>query len=107
MIDTPYEPVYFLSDIEKMMQNDYDLNTDNLYQWIMDTLFVEGRYWERVWGFELSLTNFREQRAPENVEHIINLIKQDLELDKDVSNYDKGAQVISIYVDYKKDVNID
>lgn len=40
--------VYYLSDIEKFIEDKYGIKDDLFYQFIIENEYIEGRYWERV-----------------------------------------------------------
>jgi hypothetical protein len=43
--------VYYLSDIEKYINDKYGIADTLLYNFIIDNSYIEGRYWEKVWSF--------------------------------------------------------
>lgn len=42
-IDYPYPKAFYLSEIEKHLQDDYGLDTTELYQGLLDDMYIEGR----------------------------------------------------------------
>ena len=75
--------VYYLSDIEKYIEYKYDLKDNDLYNFIIDNEYIEGRYWERVWSFSIDdkgsnkLSRGRDDKygmkATENISNILGL----------------------------------
>jgi hypothetical protein len=43
----PIRKMLFLSDIEKYLKSNYDVEDDLFYKYIVDNNYIEGRYWER------------------------------------------------------------
>jgi hypothetical protein len=56
--------VYFLSDIEKFIDDKYGIKDELFYKFIIDNQYIEGRYWERVWS--LKTENFEKEGGSEN-----------------------------------------
>lgn len=104
LVDYPYPKAFYLSEIENHLQNDYGMNTSELYQGILDDMYVEGRYWERFFYSEFSATNFRDKKYSKNYVDMVNLIKVDFK-DHFVKNwrFEDNQRVLPIYIDYRKD----
>lgn len=45
--------VIFLSELEKWLDENYGLKDDQLYEFIVNNRYIEGRYWERVLSFDV------------------------------------------------------
>lgn len=103
VIDYPFPQAYFLSDIEKHLQDDYGLDTSELYQWVINGMYIEGRYWERYYNWKPETENFRKQKASTNVQTMIGLILQDFKLELDSFHKVNG---LPLYVDYYKEIKL-
>ena len=108
--------VYFLSELEKYIENKYGISDENFYDFIINNEYIEGRYWERVWSidfqsdekynkiFPLKLSRGRNDEygmlATENIKHILNIIEKDFSDDFVDTKYEG----FPIYIDYFKEV---
>jgi hypothetical protein len=106
--------VYYLSDIEKYIDDKYGISDDLFYKFIIDNQYIEGRYWERVWslsteddsgkdsGNKLQKSNFDEwgMEPTENIVHILNIIEKDFGDEIKSTDYEG----FPIYVDYYKKI---
>lgn len=74
---------YKLSEVIQWFDDKYGFDASDLYKWILDTEFVEGRHWERVWMLysEDKLTierkTYKKEDAPESLEHVLNILEKD------------------------------
>ena len=106
--------VYFLSDIEKFIENKYGLKDEHLYEYIIHNEYIEGRYWERVWSL-----HFVEDKgsgnpkivrkggkygmdATENLNHILNIIEMEFIKHDFIKSKYEG---FPIFIDYYKKVD--
>lgn len=94
-VDFPYPKAYYLSDIERYLNTDYDIDTDDLYEWICKDIYIEGRYWERFFKYEPTLELYNGTKASKNVEAAIGLIKAELDFDGDE---------FPLFIDYYKGI---
>jgi len=86
--DYPFDKSYFLSDIEKWLEDTFDINTDGFYKWILDNQYVEGRYWYNVWVYDID--DVVGDKIPnENIFTINEILRQIFKVGK-----------IPIYIDY-------
>ena len=106
--------VYFLSDIEKYIDDKYGIQDELFYKFIIDNQYIEGRYWERVWslstedengkdtGNKLQKSNFDEwgMEPTENILHMLNIIEKEFGDEINSTDYEG----FPIYVDYFKEV---
>ncbi|NCN86504.1 hypothetical protein GW932_01620 [archaeon] len=96
-IDYPYPPAYFLSDIEKYLKKDYNLDIKkDLGDWIVANEYVEGRYWERYFLFGMELETYKKIRCSKDIEVAIGLMNKDLEK----IDFPDWKPCIPIYMDY-------
>lgn len=105
--------VYYLSDLEKFIENKYGLKDPELYDFILKNHYIEGRYWERVWSFPIDdKTPNKIKRinksgsfgmdATESLNDILNVIEHEFQGEVKRTKYEG----FPIYVDYyKKDNN--
>lgn len=108
--------VYYLSDIEKFIDDKYGISDDLLYKFVIDNQYIEGRYWERVWSFptenrkdgggspnKLQKSGFGKwgMEPTENILHILNIIEK--EFGDEINGNDYGG--FTVYVDYYKKVD--
>jgi hypothetical protein len=117
VVGEPTRPngVYYLSDIEKYIEDKYGIKDPLLYKFIIDNQYIEGRYWERVWSFptedrsDKGGSNSKLQKSgfgkygmepTENITHILNI------LEKDFGNEIKGNDYegFPVYIDYYKKI---
>lgn len=96
-VDFPYPKAYYLSDIERYLNTDYDIDTDDLYEWVCKNIYIEGRYWERFFDYNPTLKLFNGTKASKNVEASIGLIKAELDFDGDE---------FPIFIDYYKEIKL-
>ncbi len=102
-LDRP-DGVYYLSDIEKYIDDRYGIRDDDFYKFIIHNEYIEGRYWERVWSLnvedkdktKLQKKNFGKygMESTENITHILNIIEKDFDING--SDYEG----FPIYIDY-------
>lgn len=111
--------VYYLSDIEKYIDDKYGVKDDLLYKFIIDNQYIEGRYWERVWSFptedvaesrkgkkgsrnKLQKSEFGEygMEPTEDITNILNIIEHEFGNEINSTDYEG----FPIYVDYYKKV---
>lgn len=113
--------VYFLSDIEKFIDDKYGIKDELFYKFIIDNQYIEGRYWERVWSLKteelatghlpkdkrgsknkLQKSNFGKygMEPTENISHILNIIEEDFGDEINGTDYEG----FPIYIDYYKKV---
>lgn len=106
--------VYFLSDIEKFIDDKYGIKDELFYKFIIDNQYIEGRYWERVWslstedengkdtGNKLQKSNFGKwgMEPTENILDMLNIIEH--EFGNEIKSTDYEG--FPIYVDYYKKV---
>lgn len=92
MWDYPYDKAYFLSDLEKWIEDTFNIDTTGLYEWILDNQYIERRWWNRVWYYDIANETFRKQKATENIKQINELLKQMFK-----------TESMPIYVDYYKE----
>lgn len=115
--------VYYLSDIEKYIDDKYGISDSLFYKFIIDNQYIEGRYWERVWS--LHTDDYTEHHLPkgkrdpkkknllqksgfgkygmeptENILHMLNIIEKDFADEIKSTDYEG----FPIYVDYYKKV---
>ena len=91
IFDYPMDKAYFLSDIEKWIEDTFSIDTNGLYEWILDCQYIEGRYWQRTWEYEMEDINFKKHEAPENIKKINEILRQMYKTDK-----------MEIFIDYYK-----
>lgn len=106
LVDHPYPKAFYLSEIETLLQ-DLGIKTSDLYETILDNMYIEGRYWERFFYWELTEENFRKKKVSLNYRKALTAVKQILK-DHIVSHerYDDDALLLPIYIDYYKDIKI-
>jgi len=106
--------VYYLSDIERYIDDKYGIKDDLFYQFIINNQYIEGRYWERVWSLStedkngkdtgniLQKSNFGEygMEPTEDIFHMLNIIQQDFGDEIKSTDYEG----FPIYIDYYKKV---
>ena len=107
--------VYFLSDIEKYIDDRYGIKDDLFYQFIINNEYIEGRYWERVWSLTTEFTSEGEgakdklkksgfgkwgMEPTENILHMLNIIEKDFGDEIQGTEYEG----FPIYIDYYKKV---
>ena len=107
--------VYYLSDIEKYIQDKYGISDELLYKFVIDNQYIEGRYWERVWSFsteelsheggsknKLQKSNFGQygMEPTENITHILNILENEFGDEIKSSDYEG----FPVYIDYYKKV---
>jgi hypothetical protein len=84
----------YLSELIKWIDS-FEMNTDYLYEWILQNNYIEGRYWQRIWSYEFNdQTSYDNVQAPNNIIEINKLLKS-LYKSKD----------INIYIDYYQKVD--
>lgn len=93
IFDYPLDKAIFLSELEEFI-SDFDINTQGFYDWILNCQYIEGRYWERNWTYEMSDQNFRKNKASDNVKKINELLRQIYKQPE-----------LNIYIDYFKKVD--
>ena len=98
-IDYPYPKAYFLSDIEKYIEADYELDMSELYDWILECDFIEGRYWERYYEWRPEFKSFRKTVCTKEIGNALHLMMIDLQMEKG----DDG-KYIPLFIDYYKKV---
>lgn len=108
-LDRP-DGVYFLSDIEKYIDDKYGIKDDKLYEFIINNEYIEGRYWERVWSFSIDEKNPGKldrkgmktygMEATENINHILNILENDFKDDIKGTDYEG----FPVYIDYYKKI---
>lgn len=90
--DYPLEKAYFLSDLEKWIEDTFNIDITGFYEWILDCQYIERRYWERIWIYDFENDeSFRKIKPSENIIQINEILRQ---MFKKVS--------IPIYIDYYK-----
>lgn len=113
--------VYYLSDIEKFIEDKYGIKDDLFYQFIIDNNYIEGRYWERVWS--LSTADLadghlpKDKRGPKNKLQKSGFGKYGMEPTEDITDmlniieHEFGDEIqgtdyegFPIYIDYFKKV---
>ena len=99
-ISYPYPKSYFISDIERYIEADYDLDMSKFYEWVLENEFVEGRHWESYYEWVPQFTSFRETKCSKTIGDALHLMKIDLDLEKG----DNG-EYIPLFIDYYKDVD--
>ena len=108
--DSDKSGVYYLSDIERYIDDKYGIKDDLFYQFIINNEYIEGRYWERVWSLSkdrndtkniLKKSDFGEygMEPTEDIFHMLNIIEQDFR--DEIKSTKEG---FPIYVDYYKKV---
>jgi len=106
-LDRP-DGVYYLSDIEKYIEDKYGISDPLLYQFIIHNQYIEGRYWERVWSLhceeesknKLQKSEFYGMEQTENISHILNIIENEFGDEINASVYEG----FPIYIDYYKKI---
>lgn len=109
--------VYYLSDIEKYIQDKYGISDSLLYEFIIKNEYIEGRYWERVWSFsteelsheggsknKLQKSNFGQygMEPTENITHILNILENEFGDEIKSSDYEG----FPVYIDYYKKIEL-
>jgi hypothetical protein len=100
--DYPWEKCYFYTDIVKYCDEKYGFNDDNneFYEWILDSNYIEGRYWERPFSIAdaegegsklLPRRTFDKKKASETVEHFLNILEKDFSEGFTKNAYDENA----------------
>lgn len=74
--DYPIDKSYFLSDIENWISDTFDVDTKGLCEWILQSNFIEGRWWMKSWLYDIENKNFRGKTAPKNIIIINDILKQ-------------------------------
>ena len=107
--------VYFLSDIEKFIDDKYGIKDKLFYKFIIDNQYIEGRYWERVWSLgtehlegrggsknKLQKSNFGEygMEPTEDILDMLNIIEHEFGDEIQSTDYEG----FPIYIDYYKKV---
>lgn len=93
--DYPFDKSYILSDIENWIKDTFDINTSEFYQWIIDCQYVEGRYWENVWMYDISDISYMKKECSDDIKNINEILKQIYKVSS-----------IPIYIDYFKKIKI-
>lgn len=94
--DYPMDKSYFISEIESWIEDTFDIDTDEFYEWVLDCQYIEGRYWENTWTYDLEDVNFRKHKASDNVKKINEVLRQIYKVES-----------MKIYMDYFKEVKLD
>mgnify|MGYP006914138387 CR=1 FL=1 len=102
--------VYFLSDIEKYIEDKYGIKSSQLYEFIVKNDYIEGRYWEKVLDFQID----EKGKIPrKNGKYGMNAKKQDLLDVLGIIEHEFGSEFkptdyegFPIYMDYYKEVKI-
>lgn len=90
------DKAYFLSELESWIDS-FGISTKGLYEWILRCNYIEGRYWQRIWTYDLnSDQNFRKEQPPENIKQINEMLRQ---------LYKNEIEEFPIFIDYYKKVN--
>ena len=92
--DYPLEKAYFLSDLESWIEDTFDVDTTGFYEWILECQYVERRYWERTWEYDIEDESFRKTKANENIIQINEILRQLFKVES-----------MPIFIDYYKDYN--
>lgn len=92
--DYPMGKSYFLSELEDWLFDTFDVDTSGFYEWILKCQYVEGRYWEMTWVYDLEDKNYDDEDAPSNVRQINEILRQLYKVDS-----------MDIYIDYYKEVD--
>ena len=107
--------VYYLSDIERYIDDKYGISDELLYKFVIDNQYIEGRYWERVWSFpteehsdkggsntKLQKSNFGTygMEPTENITHILNILEN--EFGDEIKGNDYEG--FPVYIDYYKKI---
>jgi hypothetical protein len=104
--------VYYLSDIEKYINDKYGIADPLLYNFIIGNSYIEGRYWERVWSFptegdvvgssKLQKSKFGQygMEPTENITHILNILENDFKDEIKSTEYEG----FPVYIDYYKKI---
>jgi hypothetical protein len=104
--------VYYLSDIEKYINDKYGIADTLLYNFIIDNSYIEGRYWEKVWSFptegdsagstKLQKSGFGQygMEPTENITHILNILENDFKDEIKSTDYEG----FPVYIDYYKKI---
>jgi hypothetical protein len=95
-----YVKAYVLSELEDWIES-FDMDSTGFYEWILKYNFVEGRYWQRIWGYD-PIDDFRKQKAPENIKQINEMLRQ---LYKIEENKNPEGEDFPIFIDYYKKVD--
>lgn len=97
--------IYYLSDIEKYIDDKYGIKDDLFYDFIINNNYIECRYWERVWSLRIENNTLKKRNfgkygmePTENITHILNIIE------KDFKNDINGE--FPIYIDYYKKIEL-
>jgi len=90
--DYPMDKAYFLSEIEYWIEDTFEIDTTGFYEWILDCQYIEGRYWENTWMYDLEDINFRKEIANDNIITINDIIKKIFKVES-----------MNIYMDYYKE----
>jgi hypothetical protein len=90
--DYPMDKAYFLSEIEYWIEDTFEIDTTGFYEWILDCQYIEGRYWENTWMYDLEDINFRKKIANDNIITINDIIKKIFKVES-----------MNIYMDYYKE----
>ncbi len=111
-LDSP-NGIYYLSDIEKFINDKYGIKDELLYEFIIKNQYIEGRYWERVWSFpiddnnknKLKKSNFGKygMEPTENITDILNIIEHEFGDEISGTNYEG----FPVYIDYYKKIEIE
>lgn len=109
--------VYYLSDIEKFIDDKYGIKDPLLYEFVIKNQYIEGRHWERVWSFpteythsgkgsknKLQKSNFGKygMEPTENITNILNILEH--EFGDEISGTDYEG--FPVYIDYYKEIKI-
>lgn len=100
--------VVFLSELEKWLWDKFGLQDDLLYQFVIYNQYVEGRYWERIWDFNVEENNKHKlkrqgfgkygMKPTKTISQMLNIIEENFEIN---GNEYKG---FPIFVDYYKKI---
>jgi hypothetical protein len=91
--------VYYLSDIEKYIDNIYGLKDTKLYDFIIECDYIEGRYWEIMSVFPYDDDNIMKldkERGSENINDIMGAIEHEF------GNEIIREEGLPVYIDYFK-----
>lgn len=106
--DYPLEKMYFLSDIEKYLKSNYNLEDPDFYRYILKNNYVDFRHYEKPYGLFVENGKFVRKggkygmNATENIDRILGVLEHEFKDDIKDSNY------FEFYINYyKKAGNID
>lgn len=95
IFDYPLGRAYFISDIENWLSDTFELDITGFMEWILDSTFVEGRWWQRTWIYDIQDKNFKKRTCSENIKTINEVLRQMLKKDHG----------IPIFFDYYKEID--